>query len=157
LPLWHPALVLGTWFGVGLLPVMPGTWASLVALPCAWAFRNWFGGIGLATATVILFAAGWWAASKLAEASGTSDPGAIVIDEVAGQWLVLLGAALDPLSYFLAFLLFRIFDIWKPWPVRWADRRLKGGLGIMLDDLLAAVYAAVALSVLLPIGGAIGV
>ena len=80
-----------------------------------------------------------------------------MIDEVAGQWLVLVAAPLDPLAYAVAFLLFRIFDIWKPWPVRWADCRVKGGLGIMLDDLLAAVYAVAALSVLLVIGGVSGV
>jgi phosphatidylglycerophosphatase A len=80
-----------------------------------------------------------------------------VIDEIAGQWLVLVPAPLDPLAYTLAFLLFRFFDIWKPWPVRWADRRVKGGLGIMLDDLLAAVYAAALLSGLLAIGGVSGV
>jgi phosphatidylglycerophosphatase A len=93
----------------------------------------------------------------MAKASATKDPSAIVIDEVAGQWLVLLGAAPNPLSYVLAFVLFRVFDIWKPWPVSWADRRLAGGLGIMLDDLLAAVYAVLALFVLLAIGGMIGV
>ena len=85
------------------------------------------------------------------------DPGAIVIDEVAAQWLVLLPAPLDPLSYAAAFVLFRIFDIWKPWPVRWADRRLSGGLGIMLDDLLAAVYAVLVFLVALTTGGAFGV
>jgi phosphatidylglycerophosphatase A len=136
---------------------MPGTWASLVALPCAWAVCGLCGKVGLAAATVIVVAAGCWAAAEMAKASATKDPGAIVIDEVAGQWLVLLAAALDPLSYALAFLLFRIFDIWKPWPVSWVDRRLTGGLGIMLDDLLAAVYAVLALSVLLAVGGMIGV
>lgn len=85
------------------------------------------------------------------------DPGEIVIDEVAGQWLALLSAPLTPLAYALVFLLFRIFDICKPWPVRWADRQVPGGLGIMLDDLLAAVYAALALLVLLAIGGVFGV
>jgi phosphatidylglycerophosphatase A len=136
---------------------MPGTWASLVALPCAWAVCGLCGKVGLAAATVIVVAAGCWAAAEMAKASATKDPGAIVIDEVAGQWLVLLAADLDPLSYALAFLLFRIFDIWKPWPVSWVDRRLTGGLGIMLDDLLAAVYAVLALSVLLAVGGMIGV
>ena len=84
-------------------------------------------------------------------------PASVVIDEVAGQWLVLLAAPRDPLAWVLAFLLFRIFDIWKPWPVRWADRDIAGGLGVMLDDLLAAVYAALVLSVLLVIGGVFGV
>jgi phosphatidylglycerophosphatase A len=150
-------VLLSTWFGVGLLPAAPGTWASLVALPLAWAIRSRWGAIGLVAATVAIFGAGCWAAAKVAKASSIKDPGMIVVDEVAGQWLVLLGATLDPLSYFLAFLLFRIFDIRKPWPVRWADRHLQGGLGIMFDDLLAAVYALLVLSVVRAIGGVIGV
>ena len=81
----------------------------------------------------------------------------VVVDEVAGQWLTLLPAPFNPLCWALAFLLFRVFDIWKPWPVRWADRHVHGGLGIMLDDLLAAVYAALALLFLLAISGALGV
>ena len=81
----------------------------------------------------------------------------VVIDEIAGQWLVLLPAPLDPLAYASAFVLFRAFDIWKPWPVRWADRRVRGGLGIMLDDLLAAVYAILGLLALLAINGKSGV
>jgi phosphatidylglycerophosphatase A len=149
--------VLGTWFGAGLLPVVPGSWGSLAALPCAWVIRSLWGVAGLALAAVIVFAAGCWAAATIAKASGVRDPGAIVIDEVAAQWLVLLPAPLDPLSYAVAFLLFRIFDIWKPWPVRWADRRLSGGLGVMLDDLLAAVYAVLVFLVALTTGGAFGV
>jgi phosphatidylglycerophosphatase A len=149
--------VLGTWFGAGLLPVMPGTWGSLAALPCAWAIRSLWGVAGLAIAATIVFAAGCWAAETAAKASGVKDPSAIVIDEVAAQWLVLLPAPLDPLSYAAAFMLFRIFDIWKPWPVGLADRRVLGGLGIMLDDLLAAVYAVLVFLVALRTGGAFGV
>jgi phosphatidylglycerophosphatase A len=149
--------VLGTWFGIGLVPVAPGSWGSLVALPCAWAIRAFWGSAGLAAAAGFAFAAGCWAAARVAKASTVGDPGAIVIDEVAGQWLALLPAPLDPLSYALAFLLFRIFDVWKPWPVRWVDHHVPGGLGIMLDDLLAAFYAALALLVLLAIAGAVGV
>ena len=80
-----------------------------------------------------------------------------MIDEVAAQWVVLLPAPLDPLPYAAAFLLFRIFDIWKPWPVGWADRRVHGGFGIMLDDLLAAVYAVLVFLFALMTGGAFGV
>jgi phosphatidylglycerophosphatase A len=150
-------VVLATWFGTGLLPVMPGTWGSLAALPCAWAIRSLGGVAGLAIAAAILFAVGCWAAAKVAEASGIEDPGIVVIDEVAAQWLVLLPAPLDPVVYGLAALLFRIVDIWKPWPVRWADRHVHGGFGIMLDDVLAAIYAVLVLSVLLAIGGVFGV
>lgn len=157
LPLRHPAVLLATWFGTGLLPVMPGTWGSLAALPCAWAIRTLWGPAGLVIATGIIFAAGWWAAAKVAKASGVEDPPAVVIDEIAGQWATLLPAPLDPLPYTLAFCLFRVFDVWKPWPVRWADRHVRGGLGIMLDDMLAAVYAALALLVLLAIAGVFGV
>ena len=107
-------------------------------------------------ATGITLVAGGWAAGKVARACGSAEPSAIVIDEVA-EWLTLLPAPIEPLVYVLAFLLFRAFDIWKPWPVRWADRHLSGGFGIMLDDLLAAVYAAFALLVLMTIGGAFGV
>lgn len=150
-------MLLATWFGVGLIPIAPGTWGSLAALPFAWAIRSLWGATGLAIAVAIVFFTGWWAAAAVIKTSGIKDPGFLVIDEVAGQWLVLLAAPRDPLAWILAFLLFRIFDIWKPWPVRWADRDITGGLGVMLDDLLAAVYAVLVLSVLLVVGGVFGV
>jgi phosphatidylglycerophosphatase A len=150
-------VLLGTWFGAGLLPIMPGSWASLAALPFAWAICSVWGAAGLSLSGGVAFLVGWWAAGRIAAASGIADPGAIVIDEVAAQWLVLAPAPLDPLAYALAFLLFRIFDIWKPWPVRWAERHIEGGLAIMLDDVLAAVYAVLALSAVLATGGAFGV
>jgi phosphatidylglycerophosphatase A len=153
LPSRHPAVLLATWFGVGLLPRAPGSWAALAALPFAWLIRDLWGPAGLAVAAVVLFAAGWWAAGVVARASGLADPGAVVVDEVMGQWLALLPAARDPFLYGLGFLLFRLFDIWKPWPVGWADRHVAGGLGIMLDDALAAGYAAF---LLLLAGGALG-
>ena len=149
-------MLLATWFGTGLLPIAPGSWGSLAALPFAWAIRSHVGATGLAIATVIVFAIGWWVAATVAKVSAIEDPSAVVIDEITGQWLVLVPVPLDPLAYTLAFLLFRLFDIWKPWPVRWADRHVKGGLGIMLDDLLAAVYAVVPVVVLL-VGGAFDV
>lgn len=157
LPRRHPAVMVATWFGVGLLPLAPGSWASLAALPCAWMIRGLFGIAGLSVAAVIVFVAGCWAAGILVKASGVGDPRAIVIDEVAGQWFVLLAAPRDPVAYALALLLFRTFDIWKPWPVRWADRHVRGGFGIMLDDLLAALYAAPLLVVLLAMAGALDV
>ncbi len=141
--------MLATGFGAGLLPGAPGTWGSLAALPFAWAIRAHCGIPGLAVAAGLVFVAGWWAAAAVIKAGTAKDPAWVVIDEVAGQWLALLPAPLDPLAYALAFLLFRLFDIWKPWPVRWADRRVGGGLGVMLDDTLAAAYAALALSALL--------
>jgi phosphatidylglycerophosphatase A len=141
LPWWHPAALVATGCGIGLLPLMPGTWASLAALPCAWAIRSVGGIAALAAAVVIAFAPGWWAAARVATESGQHDPGFIVIDEIAAQWLVLLIAPLDWRWYAAAFLLFRLFDISKPWPARLVEQRVASGLGIMLDDIVAALYA----------------
>ena len=141
LPLWHPAALIATAGGIGLLPLMPGSWGSVAALPCAWAIRAFAGPAGLAAAAVLVFLIGTWAAAAVARASGHQDPQFIVVDEVAAQWLVLVAAPLDWRAYLAAFLLFRVFDIWKPWPVRAVERRVQGGLGIMLDDVAAALYA----------------
>ena len=140
LPPSHPACWLATWFGVGLLRPAPGTWGSLAALPLAWAIVHIGGAPALAAATVVVFALGCWAADVYENAGGGKDPGVVVIDEVAGQWLGLIAAPLDPAYYLAGFLLFRLCDITKPWPAGWADRRVGGGLGIMLDDVLAALY-----------------
>jgi phosphatidylglycerophosphatase A len=150
-------MLIATWFGVGLSPLAPGTCGSLAALPIAWAIRTVSGASGLAAALVVVFSAGIWAADAVAKASGLQDPAAVVVDEVAGQWLVLLAAPFDPFAWAFGFVLFRLFDIWKPWPVSWADRYVKGGFGIMLDDILAAGYALLVLTVLRASGGAVGV
>jgi phosphatidylglycerophosphatase A len=142
LPLRHPARLLATWFGCGLLPRAPGTWGSLAALPFAWGLAAAGGWPALAVGAVLLFAIGLWACQRVVDASGAEDPGECVIDEVAGQWLALVAAPLDPLAYAFGFAAFRLFDIVKPWPASWADRELKGGLGIMLDDIFAGLYAA---------------
>jgi len=141
LPLHHPAALLATWGGTGLLPRAPGTWGSLAALPFAWVLLAFGGWITLLIATLLVTVAGTWAADRYERAQGSKDPGAIVVDEVAGQWLCLLPAALDPASFAVAFVAFRLFDILKPWPARLIDRRLGGGLGVMLDDIVAGLYA----------------
>ncbi len=141
----HPAAFLATWFGAGLLPKAPGTWGSLAALPLAWIIQWQWGNPGLAAAAVAVFAVGLWAAGVFLRHGSASDPGAIVIDEVAGQWLVLLAVEPGIVAYASGFLLFRVFDILKPWPVSWIDRGLGGGPGIMLDDTAAAVYAGLVL------------
>lgn len=137
---------IATWFGAGLLPKAPGTWGSLAALPFAWIVHAELGQGWLLVGAVLLFIVGTWAAERYRRHAETQDPQAVVVDEVVGQWLVL--AALpgpELLSYAIGFALFRLFDVWKPWPVSWADRNVKGGLGIMLDDALAAAYGAAAL------------
>ena len=143
-PSW-PALWLATWFGAGLLPRAPGTWASLAALPFAWGLVSWGGPTLLLAAAALVFGVGLWAADRYMQAVGVHDPGAVVIDEIVGQWLTLSVAPLHPLAYLLGFVLFRITDVLKPWPASWLDRRVGGPLGVMIDDLAAAVYAGLAL------------
>ena len=142
---WHPAALVATGFGIGHLPWVPGSWGSLAALLWGWEITEAGGGVALATAAIIAFALGVWASARVAAASGVEDPRFVVIDEIAAQWLVLLAAPLDPRAYAAAFLLFRVFDILKPWPIRWIERRVPGGLGIMVDDIGAAIYAVVLL------------
>lgn len=156
-PTWDlrdPGVFLATGFGIGLLPWAPGTMASLAALPAAWGLFELGGRLGLAVAAVVACVVGMWVSDACVRRSGVRDPGAIVIDEIAGQWLVLLAVTPDPLLYGLGFALFRIADIWKPWPVSLVDKRVDGGLGVMLDDLLAAIYAGLVLYALsFAIGG----
>jgi phosphatidylglycerophosphatase A len=110
----------------------------------------WLSGpFGLLLATAAVFVIGLWAAHSYEQVAAIKDPGAIVIDEVAGQWLALIPAGLNPVGVVLAFILFRAFDVTKPWPVGWADRHLKGAFGIMADDIIAGLYAAVLVYALL--------
>lgn len=140
---WLPSSLLATWFGTGLLPGAPGTWGSLAALPFGVALFWLSGPLGLLAGSAAVFLIGLWAAHSYEQVAAIKDPGAIVIDEVAGQWLALIPAGLDPFGVLLAFVLFRLFDVAKPWPVGWADRHLKGAFGIMVDDIIAGLYAAV--------------
>ncbi|PLS20668.1 phosphatidylglycerophosphatase A family protein [Neptunicoccus cionae] len=150
--------LLATWFYSGLLPLVPGTWGSAAALPFAVALHAQGSFPLLLLATVVVFFTGWWATTVETRGRENHDPGEIVIDEVAGQWLTLM-----PLSFVLwshgsavtilpwpglvgGFILFRLFDILKPWPVSWADRK-STPFGVMFDDILAGIYAALVLSV----------
>jgi len=141
LPLTHPVVLISTWFGSGLLPKAPGTWGSLAAIPFALLIW-WVGGaLWLAFAGLVLFSVGIWAAQQYANAASRDDPPEVVVDEVAALWLVLAALPATPFNWIAGFLLFRLFDIAKPWPVGLADGRIKGGFGIMLDDIIAAFYA----------------
>jgi phosphatidylglycerophosphatase A len=148
-----PDRLIATWFGAGLLRPAPGTWGTLAALPFAWALHGLGGFAALALGTVAVFALGWWVSARLTGPENP-DPSEIVIDEVAGMWLALwpvsLGAQMagaDVLRLWpgivAGFIAFRLFDIWKPGPIGWADR-MHTPLGLMLDDILAGVFAAVA-------------
>lgn len=136
---------LSTWFFVGHLPKAPGTFGSIAALPFAWVLV-WLGGPGLLlVAAALLFALGCWAVQIHMENSGVHDPGFIVIDEVVGQWLTLLAAPLSPLAYLVGLIAFRFFDILKPWPIGWLDRNFRHAFGVMIDDVVAAIYAGMVL------------
>jgi phosphatidylglycerophosphatase A len=150
---FHPAPVIASWFGVGRLPWAPGTWGSLAALPFAWAIAALFGSRALLLAALALFLLGWWAAGRVVRLSAAKDPGSIVVDEVAGQWLTLVVTPPGVVPYVAGFLLFRVFDIVKPWPARWIDQHVGGGLGVMADDIVAGFFAATALLLLLLLMG----
>lgn len=140
-----PVHLLAFGFGLGLSPRAPGTVGTLLAFPLAWFMQpvaiSWQ--IGLA---VIMFLAGIWICGNSSRRIGLHDPGGIVWDEVCAMYITLLAAPFNVTAWILAFLLFRIFDIVKPWPIRDLDHRMSGGLGIMLDDLVAALYAVILLA-----------
>lgn len=141
------ARLLGTFFYLGYVPKGPGTAGSLGALAVAWALHASLGisGACLALFGVLLIAPAIWAAGRMAKDTGSKDPQVVVIDEVVGQWITLAGAStLDWKTWLGAFLLFRAFDIWKPPPVRQLER-VPGGAGIVLDDVMAGIYAALVL------------
>lgn len=147
LSLASPPILCATWFGCGWLPRMPGTWGALAALPLAWLLVSLGGPLLLLLAAAAAFAIGLWAADRYMDAVDLHDPSAVVIDEVAAQWLTLVLMPQDVVVYLLGFLLFRGFDIMKPWPVNWLDRRVGGAIGVMIDDIVAALYAILVLYV----------
>ncbi len=133
----HPAHFLAFGFGAGLMPKAPGTWGTLVALPI-FALAQFGGMIAVLAVATIFFVAGIWASGIAGRALGVADHSGIVIDEIAAFLLVLAYTPPTFAWWLTAFALFRAFDIFKPWPIRWADRNIKGGFGVMFDDLLAA-------------------
>jgi phosphatidylglycerophosphatase A len=148
------AVPLATWFGCGYFPWGPGTVGSLAGIVIAFALYSTFGAgrLTFLALTLLLLLPGIWAATQTARLAAKEDPGMVVVDEVLGQWVTLLGAtALNWKSFLAAFVLFRIFDIWKPWPVHNFEK-LPEGTGIVADDLAAGVYAAL----ILYIGGKFG-
>ena len=142
------ATQIATVLGVGRVPTAPGTAGSIVALPFAWLIAAFGGRFALMLAAILVLGIGAWACEVYARANGKDDPSECVIDEVAGQWIVCAFAPLSIPAYFVAFILFRIFDIVKPWPIRVVERRVPGGLGIMADDVVAALMGCIIMAVL---------
>jgi phosphatidylglycerophosphatase A len=140
----HPAHFIALGFGSGLAPKAPGTFGSLAALPLFWLLSQAnLGQAAFGTVIVLGFGVGVWACAITGKNLGVADHGGIVWDEIVAMWLILALVPLGWAEWLAAFALFRFFDILKPWPIRQLDARLKNGLGVMLDDLLAAVYALV--------------
>jgi len=144
-----PAGWIACGLGSGLAPVAQGTFGSLVAI-LPWLLLREVS-LPLNLLVIVLgFALGVWACGMAGRALGVDDHRALVWDEFVGLWIALLPALLAPWwAIVLGFALFRLFDVWKPWPIRELDRRLHGGLGVMADDVIAGVFAAVVLGVVL--------
>ncbi|WP_257387700.1 phosphatidylglycerophosphatase A family protein [Tahibacter caeni] len=143
--LTHPAGWIASGFGAGLSPLAPGTAGSAVALlPYLWLRELPFW--AYLVVVLAVFALGVWTSRVLVARLRVEDPGCIVVDEFVGQWLALAFAPPGWMWILVGFLLFRLFDVAKPWPVSWADREVGGGFGVMLDDALAGLLAAAVLA-----------
>jgi phosphatidylglycerophosphatase A len=141
------AFAAATWFGSGYAPVAPGTAGSLAALLIAIGLRHWLdiSAVWIGALGILLIAPGIWAAGVVAKEIGRTDPQIVVIDEVVGQWITIAGAGtLNWKSWLGAFALFRVLDMWKPWPARQLES-LHGGTGIVADDVMAGIYGALVL------------
>ncbi len=143
--LTHPAGWIASGLGTGLSPWAPGTIGSLVALLPWWFWLRHLEPALYLAWLAFAFGLGTWAAGWVIGKTRIEDPSVVVWDEFVGQWLALLLVPPGWTWLLAGFVLFRLFDIWKPWPVRWADRKLHGGFGAMFDDVLAGLYALLCL------------
>ena len=148
--LGHPAGWIAVGFGTGLSPVAPGTVGSAAAA-LIWLLLRQLDPLSIFFVIAVAFFIGVWASNVVIARLRIDDPGSIVWDEFVGQWITLLPLLVWPMPdvwIVLGFGLFRLLDIWKPWPVKVVDRDVPGGLGIMLDDILAGIYAWLCLQLL---------
>ncbi|MGB0922002.1 MAG: phosphatidylglycerophosphatase A [Alphaproteobacteria bacterium] len=143
-----PIVLICTFGGSGLLKPAPGTWGTLAALPFAWWVSTSLGPEALILLALVYFVAGLWAADLYEKKFNTHDAGEIVIDEAVGVTLALAFVPPSLAAFAIGFLLFRLFDILKPWPVSYADKSVDGALGVMLDDVIAGVMAAAVLAII---------
>ena len=147
------ALLVATAGGIGYAPVAPGTWGSLVVVP----FFPWLGALhersvaGHLALVAVVIAVGIWAAGRADAIFGEHDHGCIVVDEVSGMLVASLCVPGTWTAAWVVFALFRLFDVWKPFPANRIDRRWPGGLGVVGDDLVAGLYAGIAGRVLLEV------
>ncbi len=150
-----PSSLIATWFGCGLLKPAPGTWGSLGSIPPAILLYTLFGTFPFVCVLIAITPIAFWATNLYEKNSGTHDNKRIVIDEVLGQWIALLPVFYAPslidnfsgiiwwLFITASFILFRIFDILKPWPISYCDQKIDGATGVILDDIVAGLFAAI--------------
>jgi phosphatidylglycerophosphatase A len=138
----RPACFLGLGFGSGLAPKAPGTFGTLAALPLYWLMQD-LPLITYISIVVLAFIAGIWICQKSAEWLQADDPSAVVWDEIVGYLITMIAAPSGWQWMVLGFVLFRFFDILKPWPINLADKAIHGGLGIMVDDVIAGIFSLV--------------
>jgi len=148
----HPVHALAFGFGAGLAPRAPGTVGSLLALPVYLVLAP-FSAPGYLVLLVVLLLIGVWATGRCERELGVHDHPGIVFDEIVGQLIALFPAPVHWFWLLTGFGLFRLFDIWKPWPIRWLNHRIPGGWGIMLDDVAAGIAAALCLQGLIFVHG----
>ena len=151
----HPSHFLALGFGTGLAPVAPGTVGTLLGFPVYWMLTLWFGPSEILIATVVMFILGIWACQRTGNDMGIADHSSMVWDEVVAFVMILVFTPPGLFWQAFAFFAFRFFDILKPPPIREADRRWKGGFGVMFDDILAAGYTLLLMALatrLLPTG-----
>ena len=148
----HPAHFIALGFGAGLAPRAPGTFGTLASLALYWALAPFLAPLAIAFLAVPLFFLGIWACEVTGRDLGVPDHGAMVWDEIVAFLPLAALASASFVMQLAAFALFRLFDIWKPFPIRHFERQLKGGFGVMFDDLVAASYAYLAIIVLVIAG-----
>ena len=144
----HPYQLMALGFGSGLAPKAPGTFGTLAAVPLYCLLAQLPLGFYL-LAVLLAFIVGIYCCQVTADALGVHDHPAIVWDEFVGFWITMIAVPLQWQWVVIGFIAFRFFDIVKPWPIRWADQKVHGGLGIMLDDVIAGIFAAIVLQLLL--------
>ena len=142
-----PSGLLAFGFGSGLSPFAPGTMGTLVAIPFIFALKS-LGTSGFWITLLLLFLLGIWLCDQVSRKLGVHDHGGIVWDEMVGYWLSMAFVPMQWQWLLAAFVLFRVFDIVKPWPIRQLDQKVSGGFGIMIDDIVAALFTIIILAVL---------
>lgn len=148
----NPLHFISLGFGSGLMPHAPGTYGTVAAIPLYLLLHNtvlW----QYLLITLLVTLAGIYTAAYTSKALGVHDHSGIVIDEIAGLLITMIAVPFSWFNLLLGFLLFRLFDIVKPWPISWLDRKLKGGIGIMLDDVIAGIIAAACLHLIIYFSG----